>query len=129
MQEVGVTAPALRLDGLTKRYGSNVAVNELTLEVQQGELYALLGPNGAGKTTTLRMVAGLLTPDAGDTFVLGRSVRDEPLAAKQRLAFLPDEPLLYGKLVAEGTLEELRAASGREGGTLESVFLRLVERQ
>lgn len=105
-------APALRLSGLTKRFGPKHAVDDFSLEVRRGEIYALLGPNGAGKTTTLRMVAGLLVPDAGDAFVLGRSVTREPAAAKQRLAFLPDEPLLYGKLNA---LEYLSFVAGLWG--------------
>src|SRR5690606_10411167 len=89
-----------------------VAVDGLSLEVRRGELYALLGPNGAGKTTTLRMVAGLLRPDAGDALVLGRSVVREPEEAKRRLAFLPDEPLLYGKL---NPLEYLEFVAGLWG--------------
>ena len=105
-------ASALRLTGLTKRFGSKTAVDDVSLEVRRGELYALLGPNGAGKTTTLRMVAGLLTPDAGDAFVRGHSIRTEPTAAKQRLAFLPDDPLLYGKLTA---LEYLDFVAGLWG--------------
>lgn len=74
------------------------AVHELDLRVPQGELYALLGPNGAGKTTTLRMVAGLLAPDRGDALILGASVRERPTEAKRALAYLPDDPMLYGKL-------------------------------
>ncbi len=70
----------------------------LSLAVQPGELFAFLGANGAGKTTTLRMIAGLLQPDAGDARVLGRSITKEPEAAKTALAYLPDDPLLYGKL-------------------------------
>jgi ABC-2 type transport system ATP-binding protein len=98
MRNAEGNAPALELKGLNKRFGSKKAVVDFSIQVQRGELYALLGPNGAGKTTTLRMVAGLLEPDSGDAFVLGHSMRKEPQAAKQRLAFLPDEPLLYGKL-------------------------------
>lgn len=101
----GLATPALGLLGLTKRFGATLAVADLTLEVPRGIVYALLGPNGAGKTTTLRMVAGLLEPDAGDALVLGRSIRREPLEAKRSLAFLPDEPLLYGKLTATEYLE------------------------
>jgi ABC-2 type transport system ATP-binding protein len=89
---------ALKLANLSKRYGSYQAVNDLNLRITQGSLYALLGPNGAGKTTTLRMVAGLLKPDSGDALILGHSIRRSPNAAKQALAYLPDEPLLYGKL-------------------------------
>lgn len=91
-------AIALQLISLSKRFGSHQAVNGLNLQIPQGSLYALLGPNGAGKTTTLRMVAGLLQPDQGEALVLGRSITRTPSAAKQWLAYLPDEPMLYGKL-------------------------------
>src|SRR5690606_8993977 len=112
MEPAGEAVAALRLAGLTKRFGTKVAVDALSLDVRRGELYALLGPNGAGKTTTLRMVAGLLRPDAGDALVLGRSVVREPEEAKRRLAFLPDEPLLYGKL---NPLEYLEFVAGLWG--------------
>jgi len=91
------SAPALRIEGLCKHFG-RPAVDGLDLTVRRGELYALLGPNGAGKTTTLRLVTGLLTPDAGTIEVLGVDLAREPAAAKMRMAYLPDEPLLYGKL-------------------------------
>ncbi|MFA5552604.1 MAG: ABC transporter ATP-binding protein [Trueperaceae bacterium] len=112
MRNAEGNAPALELKGLNKRFGSKKAVVDFSIQVQRGELYALLGPNGAGKTTTLRMVAGLLEPDSGDAFVLGHSMRKEPQAAKQRLAFLPDEPLLYGKL---NPLEYLEFVAGLWG--------------
>ncbi len=89
---------ALELTALNKRYGIHQAVNNLSLQIPQGSFYALLGPNGAGKTTTLRMVAGLLQPDSGEVQILGHSVTLKPNAAKQLLAYLPDEPLLYNKL-------------------------------
>jgi ABC-2 type transport system ATP-binding protein len=89
--------PALRLRGLHKAFG-RPAVDGLNLTVQRGELYALLGPNGAGKTTTLRMVTGLLAPDAGSVEVLGIDLARDPAAAKRGMAYLPDDPLLYGKL-------------------------------
>ncbi len=89
---------ALEITDLTKRYGDQLAVNHLTLKIPLGEFFALLGPNGAGKTTTLRIVAGLLNADAGDVRILDHSISQSPSAAKQLLAYLPDEPLLYGKL-------------------------------
>lgn len=89
---------ALELISLSKRYGDRAAVNNLSLQVHQGEFYALLGPNGAGKTTTLRMVAGLLQPDGGDALILGHNITKTPSAAKQLLAYLPDDPMLYSKL-------------------------------
>jgi len=89
--------PALRLAGLRKDFG-RPAVDGLDLVVRRGEFYALLGPNGAGKTTTLRLVSGLLAPDAGSIEVLGIDLAGAPAAAKARMAYLPDEPMLYGKL-------------------------------
>ena len=102
-----VTAPAqaLTLRGLTKAFGDKRAVDALDLDVRAGELYALLGPNGAGKTTTLRMVAGLLQPDAGSISVFGIDARAKPKDAKRITAWLPDEPMLYDKLTAWEYLE------------------------
>jgi ABC-2 type transport system ATP-binding protein len=90
--------PALDIAGLCKQFGHKPAVDRLDLRIPQGEFHALLGPNGAGKTTTLRIVAGLLRPDAGSVRILGHDVRRDPMGAKRLLAFLPDDPLLYGKL-------------------------------
>jgi ABC-2 type transport system ATP-binding protein len=89
---------ALEIRGLSKRFGATLAVDRLDLVVPAGELFALLGPNGAGKTTTLRLVAGLLAPDAGTIRVAGHDLATAPLDAKRALAFLPDEPQLYAKL-------------------------------
>ena len=90
--------PAIQLENLQKRFGSVTAVSSINLNIAQGQLYGLLGPNGAGKTTTLRMIAGLLKPDVGDVQILGQSITKQPKLAKQPLAYLPDDPLLYGKL-------------------------------
>jgi len=89
--------PALRLTRLKKRFTAP-AVDGLDLCVRAGEFYALLGPNGAGKTTTLRMVAGLLPPDSGSIEVFGVDALRRPIEAKQVIAWLPDEPMLYDKL-------------------------------
>lgn len=95
---------ALILKGLCKAY-STPAVDDLSLTVRAGELYALLGPNGAGKTTTLRMVAGLLKPDAGSIEVFGVDALADPPAAKQMIAWAPDEPMLYDRLTPMEYLE------------------------
>jgi ABC-2 type transport system ATP-binding protein len=92
--------PALDVRGLFKAFAGVAAVDGLDLAVDAGEIYALLGPNGAGKTTTLRMVTGLARPDAGSIHVFGVDALADPIAAKQMLAWLPDEPLLYDKLTA-----------------------------
>ena len=96
---------ALRVTDLAKSYGGKRAVDGISFDVRAGELYALLGPNGAGKTTTLRMIAGLLAADAGAISVFDVDARADPLAAKQMIAWLPDEPLLYDKLTAWEYLE------------------------
>ncbi|HEY9617677.1 MAG TPA: ABC transporter ATP-binding protein [Microcoleaceae cyanobacterium] len=100
---------ALELISLSKRFGAHPAVNSLSLQIPHGSFYALLGPNGAGKTTTLRMVAGLLQPDSGDAAILGHSITRHPHVAKKVLAYLPDEPMLYGKL---RSLEYLEFVAG-----------------
>jgi ABC-2 type transport system ATP-binding protein len=90
--------PALEIRGLVKRFEKQTAVDDLDISIPQGELHAILGPNGAGKTTTLRIVAGLLRPDAGSVRIMGHDVLSRPEDAKRMLAFLPDDPLLYAKL-------------------------------
>src|SRR5215216_5667786 len=82
---------ALEIEGLNKSFDRPV-VKDLQLRVKGGEFYALLGPNGAGKTTILRMVAGLLQPEAGTISVLGIDTGKDPLAAKQIVAWVSDEP-------------------------------------
>ena len=95
---------ALALRGLTKRY-DRPAVDALDLTIYGGEFYSLLGPNGAGKTTTLRMVAGLLRPDAGTICVDGIDALADPVSAKQITAWLSDEPMIYDKLTPFEYLE------------------------
>jgi ABC-2 type transport system ATP-binding protein len=95
---------ALQVRGLTKRF-DRPAVDALDLTVRGGEFYALLGPNGAGKTTTLRMVAGLLRPDAGSVTIMGIDALNDPVAAKQITAWVSDEPMIYDKLTPLEYLE------------------------
>ncbi|WP_150524359.1 ABC transporter ATP-binding protein [Roseibium sediminis] len=99
---------ALDILNLRKHF-TEPAVDGLSLTVRAGEFYALLGPNGAGKTTTLRMVAGLLEADAGSVRICGIDAFAEPIAAKQVLAWVPDEPMVYDKLTP---LEYLEFVSG-----------------
>jgi ABC-2 type transport system ATP-binding protein len=102
---------ALQVRGLTKRF-DRLAVDALDLTVRTSEFYALVGPNGAGKTTTLRMVAGLLRPDAGSVAVCGIDALRDPVAAKQVMAWVSDEPMIYDKLTP---LEYLEFVSGLWG--------------
>jgi len=89
--------PALEIRNLRKTF-AKPAVDGLSLTIERGEFYALLGPNGAGKTTTLRMVAGLLKPDAGEITICGINALAKPVDAKTVMAWVPDEPLIYDKL-------------------------------
>ena len=102
---------ALALRGLTKRF-DRPAVDALDLTIRTGEFYALLGPTGAGKTTTLRMVAGLLRPDAGSISIMGTDALNDPVAAKQVTAWVSDEPMIYDKLTP---LEYLEFVAGLWG--------------
>lgn len=92
-----LSVPALEVQQVSKSFGRPV-VAQLDLNVPQAQFYALLGHNGAGKTTTLRMIAGLLLPDQGQIRILGHDIVQQGMAARQRMAYLPDEPMLYGKL-------------------------------
>ena len=104
-------ASALDVRALTKRF-DRLAVDSLDLTIRAGEFYALVGPNGAGKTTTLRMVAGLLRPDAGSVTVFGIDALKDPVAAKQVIAWVSDEPMIYDKLTP---LEYLEFVAGLWG--------------
>src|SRR5215475_10796426 len=95
---------ALALRGVSKRF-DRPAVDALDLTIYGGEFYALVGPNGAGKTTTLRMVVGLLRPDAGSICIDGIDALSDPVAAKQVTAWLSDEPMIYDKLTPYEYLE------------------------
>lgn len=85
----------LKINHLTKTYGTKHAVDDLTLHIKPGEIYGFIGHNGAGKTTTIKAVAGILQFDSGEIFVDGKSVKDDPLACKQSIAYIPDNPDLY----------------------------------
>ncbi len=85
----------LRIEHLTKKYGGKTAVDDLTLHIAPGEIYGFIGHNGAGKTTTLKSAVGILDFDEGEIFIDGVSVRNDPLEAKRRLAYIPDNPDLY----------------------------------
>ena len=98
-------APAIRVEGLTRRFGDLVAVDRLTVSVAPGELFGLVGPDGAGKTTTLRMLAGVLRQTAGDAIIHGVSVARDPEAVKPDLAYMSQRFGLYGDLTV---LENLR---------------------
>ncbi len=89
---------------LTKKYGRHVAVDDLSFEVEAGEVLGFLGPNGAGKTTTMRMVTGYLPPSKGRVRVGGFDLYDHPIEAKRRIGYLPENPPLYPEMTVRGYL-------------------------
>jgi len=89
---------AIIIENLVKSFGDLVAVNEISLEVREGEIYALLGPNGAGKTTTIKMLMGLLDPDSGSAKVFGINSAEDPVEVKNLVGYVPEEQQLYDSL-------------------------------
>ncbi|MDP6540589.1 MAG: ABC transporter ATP-binding protein [Planctomycetota bacterium] len=104
--------PALSVRGFARNYGETVAVADLSFEVGAGEILGLVGPNGAGKTTTLRSIAGVLPMQAGTVEVAGHDIARAEVAAKQALAWVPDEPRPFDVLTVEEHLEFTAALYG-----------------
>ena len=86
----------LKIEHLTKVYGDKKAVDDVSLHIQKGEIFGFIGHNGAGKTTTLKAICGILRFEQGEIYVNGISVKANPLACKQQIAYVPDNPDLYG---------------------------------
>ena len=115
----------IRTETVEKRYGSFQALHPLSLRVRRGEVFGFLGPNGAGKTTTIRMLAGVLTPTAGEIYIDGLDVARDALEARRRVGYIPDRPYLYEKLTARefmgfvaGIYDLDRAAAARRADEL-----------
>src|SRR5438552_10333769 len=106
---------ALALEHLRRVYGSFTAVDDLSFAVQSGEIVGLIGPNGAGKTTTLRSLAGILRPTSGRVAIDGHDILEQPIEAKRRLAFMPDEPHLFEYLAVEEHLRLIGRLYGITG--------------
>jgi len=107
-----MTEPAISVEGLTKRFGDKTVVDRVTLDVQRGEIAGFLGPNGSGKTTTIRMMCGLLEPDAGEGRVLGHDIRRERREIKRRVGYMTQRFSFYEDLTIE---ENLRFVAGLYG--------------
>jgi ABC-2 type transport system ATP-binding protein len=107
-----LTTPAVRTEGLSKRYGTVEALSGLDLEVETGEVLGYLGPNGAGKTTTIRLLLGLIRPSAGGARIFGLDCQDDAVAAHRRLAYVPGEASLWPSLTGAETLHLLGGVHG-----------------
>ncbi len=119
----------IKVHGLNKLYGDFAAVQGLSFEVGSGEVLGLVGPNGAGKTTTIRSIAGIIIPSGGRISIAGHDLARDPVAAKAKLAFIPDEPHLFEYLTVEehlrfvGRLYGVTDVAGRIPGLLEEMDL------
>ncbi len=129
MQPPGATgsSPLAALRGVARRFGEQVALAGLDLEVRRGEVLGLLGPNGAGKTTALRILCGLLPPDRGSAAIDGHDVQAEPLEARRRFAFVPDGAPLYANLSARAHLHLVGRLHGMAPEVFEPESERLLE--
>jgi ABC-2 type transport system ATP-binding protein len=111
--------PALiEIEGLTKHFGSFVAVDHVSFNVRRGEVLGFLGPNGAGKSTTMRIIAGFMTPTAGTARVQGHDVQTDGLAARRVLGFLPEGAPTYPEMPVEGFLRFCARIRGFTGSEL-----------
>jgi ABC-2 type transport system ATP-binding protein len=102
----------IRVNNFTKTYDGIVAVQDLTFNVAAGDILGLVGPNGAGKTTTMRTLSGIIPPDSGTLLVAGHDIVSDPIAAKQVLGYIPDDPRLFDTLTVWEHLEFIGAAYG-----------------
>jgi ABC-2 type transport system ATP-binding protein len=117
----------IAVENLVKRFGKFTAVDGVSIAVEPGQIHGFLGPNGAGKTTSIRMIAGLLKPDAGRILVNGHDLAREPEAAKASLGFIPDRPFIYDKLTAGEFLRFHGGLYGMNGGDTESRITEMLE--
>lgn len=118
----------LSFRGVTKRFGSLLAVDNLNLDIPAGTVHAFLGPNGAGKTTSIRMCVGLLEPDAGTICVAGFDAVREGPQARAALAYVPDEPFLYDRLTGREFLDFTGRVYGLDRPTYERRLAEVVAR-
>jgi len=115
-------APVIRLDRVVKRYGATVAVDGLSLDVREGEVFGLLGPNGSGKTTTILMIMGLTEPTSGEISVLGLDSHRSPLAIKRQVGYMPDSLGFYEAMTARQNLRYSGRLIGLSGDGLETAI-------
>ena len=90
----------LEIKNVTKKYGKNIAIKNVSFNVNEGEIFAFIGHNGAGKTTLIKSIVGIHKFDEGDILINGKSIKDDPISCKKEMAFVPDNPELYEQMKA-----------------------------
>ncbi|AKQ65094.1 ATP-binding protein of ABC transporter [Myxococcus hansupus] len=110
--------PMIEVQYLTKRYRDRVAVDDLTFQVEEGQILGFLGPNGAGKSTTMKMLTGFIPPSEGVVRVGGYDVEAQPLEVKRRIGYLPEMPPLYVEMTVRGYLRFVASLKGLSGRAL-----------
>jgi ABC-2 type transport system ATP-binding protein len=108
----------IKIRNLIKRYGQNIAVDNINLDIYKGEIFGLLGPNGAGKSTTINMICGLLKIDQGEVILDGINIQENPLEAKKRLGLVPQEIAIFDTLTAKENITFFGKLSGLRGNLL-----------
>ena len=110
----------IKVNGLTKKYAHMTAVDQISFEVQKGQIVGFLGPNGAGKTTTMRMLTCFLTPTGGNATVAGFDILEQPMEVKKRIGYLPETPPVYPEMRIEEYLSFVGQLKGLSGSELKS---------
>jgi len=113
--------PIIEIKKLTKLFGTNRAVDNLSLEVEEGEFFCFLGPNGAGKTTTIKILTGLLRPTSGTAIINGHDITTHPVDAKRVIGYIPDHPYLYEKLSGREFMKFIAGMYSLDGSALREV--------
>jgi ABC-2 type transport system ATP-binding protein len=121
-------APLIEVQSLRKRFGSVLAVNDISFTVDRGEVLGFLGPNGAGKSTSMKIITGYLPATAGTAIVCGEDIRTRPVEAKSRLGYLPEGAPLYGDMTPEGFLGFIASVRGITGGRRRQRIADVIER-
>src|SRR5437016_853090 len=118
----------IKVQGLTKRYARNVAVDHLSFEVEKGQIVGFLGPNGAGKTTTMRMLTCFMPPTEGTAQVAGFDVIDNPMEVKRRIGYLPESPPVYPEMEVAEYLDFVGRIKGVPKSTLKARIAEVMEK-
>jgi ABC-2 type transport system ATP-binding protein len=118
----------IKVEGLTKHYGDVTAIEDLSFQVEKGEIVGFLGPNGAGKTTTMRIITGFLPSTDGTVSVAGHDIFEKPMEVKKKIGYLPEHPPLYADMTVSGYLKFVSKIKGVPRSARAGAIDRVVER-